>query len=280
MTIPVNEPFSNPIFMEKVKIASSILSRVQNTVRQYVVAIAGMISHTEGEVEGTGTIIELGGRVLLLTAEHVVSQIEAKAYEGIAFSNGDKKAFSCVRAPFVKNTAIDVAYVRIPQPQRPDSDREVCPERSIASSARVAEKDLLFIHGFPGNDSKFWTLLKGIQSKPLTFAAYSGMSKDPAFNPVMQLALSYEPKHCIGIDGEAADWPMPDGLSGSAVWKIPRLELEGTWAPDGAQLVGIVQKWDPDGQCLIAMRIEHILPFLRSSEDTLETTVGRDSVEP
>ena len=252
--------------IERVKIASRILEQVQNTARQYAVAIAGMNSHTEGTVEGTGTLIELGDQVLLVTAEHVISQIEAKNYQGIAFSNGDGKLFSRILERFVKNTEIDIAYVRISRPKQPDSDRQVCSERLMAISAKEGEKDLFFIYGFPGDDSKFWTLLNGIRSKTFTFAANSGVSKDPAFDPTIHLAIRYDPKHCIGISGKEANLPLPHGLSGTAVWKIPWAQREGTWLPDNARIVGIVQKWDQDGQYLIATRIENIFPFLRTGQ--------------
>ncbi|MGD0814497.1 MAG: hypothetical protein ABSA83_12905 [Verrucomicrobiota bacterium] len=79
---------------QKVNVVSSILRRVQDTARQYVVALAGVSPEMESKVYGTGTIIERGGRVLLVTAEHVVSEIEWAGYQGVAFSNGDKKEYA------------------------------------------------------------------------------------------------------------------------------------------------------------------------------------------
>jgi hypothetical protein len=128
----------------------------------------------------------------------------------------------------------------------------------------LGEKDLLFINGFPGKDSRFSALLKGIRSKPLVYAAYSGISDDSWFNPAMHLAIHYDPKNFIGGDGLPADFPFPDGLSGSTVWRIPRMEEQGTWAPQNARIVGLVQRWDHTGRFLIAARIEHVLSFLRS----------------
>jgi hypothetical protein len=105
----------------------------------------------------------------------------------------------------------------------------------------------------------------GIHSKSFTFAAYSGKSNDPAFNPQVHFAIRYGPRHCIGIDGQPADLSIPPGgLSGTAVWNIPWEVETGGWAPDDARIVGMVQKWDQDGQCLIAIRMEPILPFLDS----------------
>lgn len=251
--------------MEKVKTASLVLNQFQQAVWQYLVAIVGIMSPDEGSVEGTGTIIELGGRVLLVTAEHVISQIEAKGYLGVAFSNGNNKAYTCAPGPFIKHPPIDVAFVCIPRPELPASDRLVCPERLIGRSSTGVEKDLLFIDGFPGNDSKFWQLLKGIRSKTFTFAAYAGVSKWAAFDPAIHFAIRFEPNHCIGIDGKSADMPIPpDGLSGTAVWNMRRKEVGPNWTPEDGRVVGIVQRWDPDGQCLIATRIEHILPFVRT----------------
>jgi hypothetical protein len=249
---------------DKSKIVSSILSRVMAAVRLHVIAVAGMYSHEAGDVEGTGTIIELGGHVLLVTAEHVLSQIAAKGYVGISFSNGDGKRYAQVLHPFSTNAQLDVACVKIPRPRQPDSDRLACPETLIESSVNLSEKDLLFIYGFPGNSSRFSAFLKGIRSKSLTYAAYAGMSEDPWFDPSMHLAIKYDPKHFIGGDGLPADFPLPDGLSEATVWKIPRLEEQGTWASQDARIVGVIQRWDSTGRFVIATRIEHVLPFLQN----------------
>jgi hypothetical protein len=249
--------------MEKVKIAASVLSRVQNIARQYIVAIAGMKSWKEGKVEGTGVILDLGGEVLLVTAEHVVSQIEQKGYQGLAFSNGDTKPYTKVLVPFMRDRLIDISYAKITRPKQPDSDRLACPENLIATSSREGEKDLLFIYGFPGKDSEFWTLLGGIRSKTTTYAAYASDSDWPHFDRAVHIAMYYSPKGCVGIDGKSEDLHTPDGLSGSPLWNIPRNEQMGTWMPEYARIVGIVQRWDQVGRCLIATRIEQILPFLR-----------------
>jgi hypothetical protein len=249
---------------EKVKRALVVFDRLKDATRHCLVAIAGIVSDDEGTFEGTGTIIELGGEVLLATAEHVISKIESSGFQGVAYSSGDKKLYS--RAPefFKKNAAIDVAFARIRRPMQPESDRAPCPERLIAKSAEGVERDLLFIHGFPGRYSQFFRMTDGIHSKTLPFGSGPGTPKWSKFDPAIHFAISYDPKYNQGMDGKPVELPDPHGLSGVAVWNTRRAEVGTNWTPDDARIAGMIQQWDQDGQCLIATRIEHILQFLRS----------------
>ena len=133
--------------MEKTKRALTICEAVKDATHSYLVAIAGIVSEKEGKFEGTGSIIEFGNGVFLITAAHVI------------------------------------------------------------------------------------------------------------------------PKNSLLPGGGVADLPSPDGLSGAAVWNTRRSELRETWTPSDARIVGIVHRWDQDGECLIATRIEKILPFLQRIEE-------------
>lgn len=253
-----------PEHREKFKRAMAVYDALKETTRLSLVSIAGIVSEDEGTFQGTGTIVELKGQILLVTAEHVVSQIETAGYKGVAFSNGNAKSYARAPYPFTKSRDLDVAFVRIPRPEQPDSDRVPCPEHLIATSAAGVENDLLFIRGFPGKFSRFFKISQGIVSETLPFGSGPGTPKWPHFDPSVHFAIDYDPKNNEASDGSFADLPDPHGLSGAVVWNTRKAELREKWTPNDARIAGIVQRWDQDGQCLIATKIEKIFPFLVS----------------
>lgn len=245
----------------------TICEAVKDATHSYLGAIAEIVSEKEGKFEGTGSIIEFGNGVFLITAAHVVSKIVNCGYHGVAYSNGNKKLYSRAPSHFDSDAALDVAFARIPRPTQPDSDRLACPQRLIAASAVGTERDLLFIHGFPGRHSRFFKMTEGIHSTTLPYCSGPGTPKWAEFDASSHFAISYDPKNSLLPGGGVADLPSPDGLSGAAVWNTRRSELRETWTPSDARIVGIVHRWDQDGECLIATRIEKILPFLQRIEE-------------
>lgn len=249
--------------IEKLKRAAAVCERVTDATRRCLVSIAGIISHEEGSFQGTGTIVELGGKVLLVTAQHVIAEIEAKGFQGVAYSCGNDKLYARAPQPFVMDAGLDVAGVRIAPPTQPDSDRIPCPKRLIAASSQGIEKDLLFVHGFPEKCNRYFKMLPGIISETRPLCSGLGTPKWPKFDPAIHFAVSYSVKFLQDAEGKIMDWIDPHGMSGAVVWNIRRAEIGSNWTPDDARIVGIVQRWDQDGQCLIATRVEHAIPFLR-----------------
>jgi hypothetical protein len=239
------------------------LRRVQEECERSIVALAGLSEDCGGTVIGTGSIIQFGSDVFLLTAMHVMSQIQSN-YEGIAFSNGHQKPYLRFRGTFSANRTFDMAFARIPEPHEPTSDRVACPENSIANSAAYSEKDILFVYGFPGDDSRFSALLNGIRSRPLIYGGKPAVSTDSFFVPSLHLGMSFDPVHVIGGDGVNVGLPRAFGLSGSPVWRIPWNDDVETWSASDVKVVGVSLRFDETDRCIIATRIEHVREFLHT----------------
>jgi len=247
---------------------SLLLRRVQDERERSIVAIAGLSEDCGGTVIGTGSIIRFGSDVFLLTAMHVVSKIKSK-YEGIAFSNGHQKPYLRFHGTFSANRSLDIAIARIPEPQEATSDRVACPENSIANSAVYSEKDILFVYGFPGDDSRFSAIQNGIRSRPLIYGGKPAISTDPFFISSLHLGMSFDPFHVIGGDGVNVGLPRAFGLSGSPVWRIPWNNDVKTWVAKDVKIVGISVRFDEGDRCIIATRIEHVREFLHMSGDNV-----------
>ena len=245
---------------------TEVLARLKDATRQYLTALAGIVAYDHGIFKGTGTIIQNRGKVLLVTAAHVLDDIEKAVCQGVAFSNGDAKPYYRIAGVFTKDYSIDIAYARISNPTTLDSDRLPCPEHLIGDSRKAVATDLLFIHGFPGAYSRSFKMTGSIHSRTLPYGTTFGSPKWPEFNPNLHFALLYDPKYSVDGSGATIDLPDPHGLSGVAVWNTRRVELGQNWSPEDARIIGIVHRWDQDARCLIATRVENVLAFCGESD--------------
>ncbi|HUD49765.1 MAG TPA: hypothetical protein VMR33_23265 [Candidatus Baltobacteraceae bacterium] len=249
----------------------SFLAQVRGAYSKYVVTIAALIDNGCGEVIGTGSIIRFRSDVFLLTAAHVLTKIKSEN-RGMSFSNGDGRPYIRMHGDFLVNTKLDVALYKFPLPLGPDFSVEACPETMIAASSACSDKDILFVFGFPGEESRFSALLNGIRSKSLTYGGKPVISGDSFFDPLMHLGMTFDPTHVIGGDGEKSDLPKPSGLSGSPVWRIPWMGNVRKWETPDARIVGVSLRFDERERCIVALRIESIWELLRATgqSDTIQ----------
>lgn len=57
----------------------------------------------------------------------------------------------------------------------------------------------------------------------------------------------------------------PGGFSGSLVWNTRYLEVTASgnqWTPHDSVITGILRRWDTATKTLLALRVEHLRPFL------------------
>lgn len=139
---------------EKVDEGSRIGDLMKPYTKPALAVVYGVVSENFGVLIGSGTFLRLCGKTYLLTAEHVVD--EGKKYESIAHTSSSgskpepfKHGFRIAKPP------IALALGRV--------DDEVVREHGIvpwgaevlAGAADSVERDVLFVHGYPGEKSKW-----------------------------------------------------------------------------------------------------------------------------
>jgi hypothetical protein len=128
------------------------------------------------------------------------------------------------------------------------------------SGARIGD-DFLFVHGFPQRHARFSPLLGGVVSATFPYGAmqHDEPSLIPALRP-HEFAIHFEATGLVDIEGHDAQFVVPHGLSGSAVW---RMDIGGraisTWRPEQAKIVGMVTRWLPDRQALVAIHAHRLM---------------------
>jgi hypothetical protein len=198
----------------------------------------------------------------LITAAHVAQKAEEGTSQLPSFSNGHAKRYEQIAQPFVKDWNLDVAATPVVLAAEPASDRRACEGAMIADSAGDLDKDLLFVHGFPGDYSKFLKLGSGIFSTTLPLGNITATPTWKSFDPALHLTFGYDPRYQEYEDGTLATLPDPGGLSGSAVWDTRRAAIGPKWHSSDARIVGILHVCNAQARCLVGTRIEHVRRFL------------------
>lgn len=214
-----------------------------------------------GIMRGTSTIIELRGVPYLLTAAHVPLSFDAASFGGYRSRNG-AEPFPLPNKVFMIRPPVDVALI----PLQPElvATSEVSPLRieDLAAATPRLGGDALFIHGLPGERSRFSTFGPGLVSETFPYVTVEGTSQYSWFDERLHFAVEYPGEGNEDEFGRSVRVPDPHGLSGAAVWKTNRKERGEAWTPADAQVVGLIHNWDPTAQSLVGTRIEWIREFM------------------
>ena len=254
-----DEEHFNPTPEERrrIQIAHEVYQRMAGFTASCITAIARPVANDEGDFIGSGSFVVFGGQTFLVTAAHVATDAQTGSLYGAAFSNGDGKRYQVVTAPILVNENIDIGIAPVTLERPPDSTRLAWPSSQVATSAGSLD-DQLFVHGFPGERSRFLRMNQGINSRTLPYGATSVTPAWSGYNPDEHFAISFDPRYPEYPDGTSATLPDPAGMSGSPVWNTRRREVGEHWQPTDARLIGVIHRFDRTANCLIGSRIEHI----------------------
>jgi len=248
---------------EKVAEGSRISNQMKTYTKPALAAVYGVVSESFGVLIGSGTFLRLCGKSYLLTAEHVVD--EGKKYATITHTSSSgskpvqfKHGFRLAKPP------IDLALARI--------DEDVVQEHGIVPwgvealglSAGNIERDVMFVHGYPGEKSRWVPIVKGgIYSTSMPFWTSDCVSNWNQFDEGKHLAIMYPKDGWFDETKKPIPMPLPFCMSGSAVWQTNRRDSTGAaWSSEQARIVGLVHLWNEPAESLIATRVEVIRDFL------------------
>ena len=247
-----------------VHIDEGTLMRVGQAMRDntidFITPVSRALEHTYGEVEGSGTFVELRGISYTLTNEHVA---RARMFYPLAhfLGNGELAArivhpFQCITEP------TDIAIARIDREVLAIGTKRPVPAARIDPSFQPADGEILFMHGFPGLQSHFSAMYRGLLTRTFPYAV-DVASLPQGYDPDLYFALSYPPYGNVKtFEGRETDLPNPEGLSGAVVWDTKFVRTCAGWTPGHAKVAGVVFGWNQPNHCLIATKIEIVRHFL------------------
>ena len=248
---------------EAKKEAEHIAHAMKRRTHAALAAVFGVRADGTGDLVGTGTYLAVDGKPYLLTASHVLAEITK--YPMLAHNAGHGNRPAALKTPFcvLPDKMYDLGLAQIDPAKLPE---DIIPgdETWLAPSSDddALERDIVFIHGWPGERSRFFAMANGVNSESLPYwTAGGGNSSYPWFDPSIHIAIDY-PTEGVDESGRSVRLPDPHGLSGSAIWKSNRSE-NPNWFTEMAKIVGVAFAWDQPAKSLIAIRVEEVSKFLR-----------------
>ncbi len=216
---------------------------------------------------GTGNFIEILGRRLLLTCEHVVL-----GRRRLAFKPWGTDHFLPAPAMFASVTyPYDAAVTRIDDALWGAVAHEARPiqRHQFAFTHAAVQNELLFFKGYAGENAPFAfdTLATGATS-------YTTQAIKEAIEGVDDryfFLLHYKPEEIRFLD-EKVRFSNPSGFSGAVVWDTGYVNclIKGeSWSPDMARVTGMVCRWATGDPGIIVLRVEHLRSYLLDAIEDL-----------
>ena len=212
---------------------------------------------------GSGSFLQLGTRVFILTNEHV------------ATARAEKRTLTSQLRGKEDIWRIDGNHVELPAPY----DLALLPVPDLIWSAthsstpidvgqiaiahQPVEGELLAFTGFAGDRVRFH--FDHLLSEATCYVAREvGLPADPRLDGRFHFGIDYRPDLAEQVVGSAG-LPLPPGLSGSTVWNtnFVAAKMAGQmWTPDLAVVTGVVWGWPSDHGSIVATRAEYVRSFL------------------
>jgi hypothetical protein len=246
---------------------AALCSRVCDAMKEHTRPFITPLSRETSEkvwLEGTGTFVEVYEHRMLLTCEHVsCGEPLNHAYYG------SEDTYQVVH-PYVDSKSLDIAFVSLDDAVWNASEHlaKTIPFERFAHEHRTVDRaELLFIHGFAGENSKY-----GFETLNSDATAYLVQQKEDAAANDKIFELFWEPQETSFTEttpsAERTQFRFQNsgGLSGSLVWNTrfcEKLSDGSTWSPEDAVVTGLLRRWDTATKTLLALKVEHLRTWLQ-----------------
>lgn len=250
----------------------SVVTKLKEHTGRCLSQLCGM--HVDGpEFVGTGNVVSMDGKTLLLTAGHVVLEIHAcdadgkrKYPQGCAFTVGNGHEIWNAQNPWTNwPTPKDVCAMLLPEGVRKEAlDAILFQDEFALNTDDVGQDDLYVVHGFPGTSARFSPLANGMVARTLPFGCFLlKASQWTEFDTNLHFAVTFSADTNKNEIGNIVETPNAGGISGSLLWKTNAVGRLEEWSPKDARVVGLVHRYNQSDQCLIATKAEYVKGLLR-----------------
>jgi hypothetical protein len=228
----------------------------------YVASVTGIVDTEHGEHVGSGFRCRLRGRNCLVTANHVAERASSYGL-GLGMSRQGASPFRLPSIPHLADSKTDLA-IYVLDDMSEGAVLHYWPEDHMDSTIETRTKDYLFVHGYPGNLSRF--LFGGLQLRSMPYGVMERDDDLPSGISRFEFAMDYDPLNMQLETGGSIELVEPPGLSGSPVWRIGAAgHRPDEWAPERALLVGVVTRWEKDKKVLLATEARALVELAGSA---------------
>ena len=240
-------------------ITKAVLEKMVIETAPFVTPISRVIEHDYGELEGSGSYIEIDGQRYLITNEHVAARLKTHSigHQFAGSSNVYRSAEPFVTDPYPADVGLRIIGDNLWN----DSDHSAAPIPFCRFAAKHSPVDgeLFFIAGFAGARARFH--FGQLNCERITYLMQADAFPQDHGEEDFHFAIAYRPDLARTTDALGQGLPDPHGLSGTLVWNTRFIEITctgGVWSPEQAQVTGIVWGWPSGDACLLATRVERL----------------------
>lgn len=237
----------------------TVTKAMADFTRPYITPISSPDKYvnSRGTHKGTGNFVNLFGKRLLITNEHVIKKNEDHG-NAIMFHGNDTyfrptRTFPAIEFPY--DTAIGHISDDTWNNTFPSHQAKAIPESKILSSHADNLEEIFFVQGFPGQLSMQLTGLLNTQSASISTQQLSYSSQQISTDS--HFAIHFAPHK---LDESVRNLDDPEGMSGSLVWNTRFFECQSlgkTWSPDEAVVTGLAYSFDEDSK-IYCIKIERV----------------------
>jgi hypothetical protein len=210
-----------------------------------------------GEGWGSGSYIRLGGRLFVLTNQHVATVRYENQFLTHQLLNDDN-LYRIVGNHAEYPWPLDLAVLPVSAAvwdAKPHGSQAINIDQ-IALAHDTVPSEILTFTGFSG---------EATDTEGTCYTAREvDLPDDPRFDRRYHFGIDYRPDLAIRVDGNRG-LPLPPGLSGSTVWDtrfVAAKMARKTWSPEMARVTGVVWGWPSSVGFLVATRAEYLRSFL------------------
>jgi hypothetical protein len=223
-------------------------------------SIAQTVSEDVGKHWGSGSYLDAGDKVFLLTNRHIAEKCRETTLSHVV-KNGEEMA--ALAEPYLDVKEIDLALMPI-RPEIWATTDKVAVPLSALNADRPTWDELLMVVGFPGATSRFSALAKAVRSKAMPYIAQADAQLG---DDGLHFWMKNRPAELKNEMGHEADWVDPHGMSGSMVWNtgIVKSAREGIpWSPNLIKPAGLLDRSNHEKQALRVIRLDVVRETIRA----------------
>ena len=247
---------------------NDIGERLRQTVDRTLTVVFGVESSIGGpqpsrfDFRGSACYFTYAGFPFILTAKHVLERSPQPQY--FFHGKGESSTFPLRSGWCAPNDAsFDFAVFGCFQTALDEIGIQPNPFSSLLAPSFDSDDALYYCNGFPAARAVDMPALSEFQ-----------ITGNPILGKQAVLPKELDPAKFIAIEYPSSI--NPRGMSGAPVWnlRLHCMDAVTSWSPEAASFAGVVHKWFPDEQVLVASRVELIRDFVPSAISHLREKYG------
>lgn len=247
---------------------NEIGERFRQTVDPFLTVIFGVDATPEApqpsryDYRGSACYFTYCGFPFILTAKHVLARLPRPQH--FFHGKGVNSTFP-LRSGWVApiDESLDLAMFGCFQTALDEAGVVPCPYSSLLAPSFDGDDAFFYCNGYPSATAFYMPSLGKLS-----------ISGNAFIGKQAPLPEGFDSARFIAIEYPSTTEPL--GMSGAPVWnlRLHCMDALASWSPEAASLAGVVHRWFPAEQVLVATRVECLRDFVPRAVEHLRVMYG------